>query len=159
MERVNRILQHKDFQTYMKTICKQEQTRQFCLHGIEHSLAVARIGYIKNLEQQLSIKKDVIYAAALLHDIGRSVEYTVGTSHHEAGAELAYPILVDCGYLEFECDMICAAIRQHKKKSGEDNALSLLLYEADKQSRNCFACNAKKLCYWPDEKKNDRILF
>ena len=71
MERVDKILAHPEFQVYMRRIREQERTRVFCLHGIEHSLDVARIGYIKNLEQGLSFRQDVIYAMALLHDIGR----------------------------------------------------------------------------------------
>ena len=49
MERVDKILAHPEFQVYMRRIREQERTRVFCLHGIEHSLDVARIGYIKNL--------------------------------------------------------------------------------------------------------------
>lgn len=86
MERVDKILAHPEFQVYMRRIREQERTRVFCLHGIEHSLDVARIGYIKNLEQGLSFRQDVIYAMALLHDIGRCEEYASGKSHHEAGA-------------------------------------------------------------------------
>ena len=102
MERVDKILAHPEFQVYMRRIREQERTRVFCLHGIEHSLDVARIGYIKNLEQGLSFRQDVIYAMALLHDIGRCEEYASGKSHHEAGAELARPILLACGYTEHE---------------------------------------------------------
>ncbi len=78
MERIDKILAHPEFQVYMRRIREQERTRVFCLHGIEHSLDVARIGYIKNLEQGLSFRQDVIYAMALLHDIGRCEEYASG---------------------------------------------------------------------------------
>ena len=118
MERVDKILAHPEFRVYMRRIREQERTRVFCLHGIEHSLDVARIGYIKNLEQGLSFRQDVIYAMALLHDIGRCEEYASGKSHHEAGAELARPILLACGYTEHECAEICDAIGRHKAPSG-----------------------------------------
>ena len=147
MERVDKILAHPEFQVYMRRIREQERTRVFCLHGIEHSLDVARIGYIKNLEQGLSFRQDVIYAMALLHDIGRCEEYASGKSHHEAGAELARPILLACGYTEHECAEICDAIGRHKAPSEQARSLATLLYDADKQSRNCFDCPVQEQCY------------
>ena len=142
-------------------ICPPSHVRleQFCLHGIEHSLDVARIGYIKNLEQGLSFRQDVIYAMALLHDIGRCEEYASGKSHHEAGAELARPILLACGYTEHECAEICDAIGRHKAPSEQARSLATLLYDADKQSRNCFDCPVQEQCYWSEEKKNHTIRY
>ena len=134
MEREDKILAHPEFQVYMRRIREQERTRVFCLHGIEHSLDVARIGYIKNLEQGLSFRQDVIYAMALLHDIGRCEEYASGKSHHEAGAELARPILLACGYTEHECAEICDAIGRHKAPSEQARSLATLLYDADKRA-------------------------
>ena len=66
----------------MSVITKKELNRKFCCHNIEHSLDVARIGYIMILEQNLNIDKELFYAAALLHDAGR---YS-GTPHNESGA-------------------------------------------------------------------------
>lgn len=159
MERVDKILAHPEFRSYMHQIEERERTRVFCLHGIEHSLDVARIGYIKNLEQELHFRQDVIYAMALLHDIGRCEEYTSGTSHHEAGAKLARPILAACGYTEDECAEICEAISRHKAPSEQEKTLATLLYDADKQSRNCFACPVQEQCYWSEEKKNHTIQY
>ena len=159
MERVDRVLAHKDYIEYMKVIEKQEAGRKFCLHGLEHSLDVARIGYIRSLEAGYSIKQDVIYAMALLHDIGRCEEYASGKSHHEAGAMLADPILLACGYNEEERKAICDAISCHKAPSGKEKILSSLLYDADKLSRNCFACVSNAQCYWPKEKKNQTIRY
>lgn len=159
MERVDRILVHPEFRKYMQSIAEQERTRMFCLHGIEHSLDVARIGYIKNLEQKLMFPQDVIYAMALLHDIGRCEEYATGKSHHEAGAELARSILLTCGYTEAECTEICEAISRHKAPSDQTRSLATLLYDADKQSRNCFACPVQTQCYWSEEKKNHTIRY
>ncbi|MBQ2264941.1 MAG: Stk1 family PASTA domain-containing Ser/Thr kinase, partial [Oscillospiraceae bacterium] len=42
-----------------------------------------------NDTEYTSYEKDVIYATALLHDLGRGVEYEKHISHHEMGAELA----------------------------------------------------------------------
>ena len=38
---------------------------------MEHFLDVARLMYIYNLEDQAGFSKEMIYAAGLLHDIGR----------------------------------------------------------------------------------------
>ncbi|MGN0367578.1 MAG: HD domain-containing protein [Wujia sp.] len=142
----------------MEVIYELEQDREFCLHGIEHSLDVARIAYILNLEEQLQLEKTEIYAAALLHDIGRAKEYQQGSSHHEESAKLANQILRDVGYEIKQCERICAAIGCHKEMTKEDG-LAKLLYRADKLSRNCFACQAKERCYWSDEQKNQTIVI
>lgn len=159
MERLNQILKHSLFMQSMEEIKQAEVKREYCLHGLEHSLDVARISYIINLEEQLNIPKDIIYGMALLHDIGRSKEYLHGQSHHVAGASLAGRILPDCGYSQAETDMICQAITCHKSelKNMEENALCSLLYRADKLSRNCFNCKAYDTCYWAETKKNKTI--
>jgi len=58
---------------------------------------VARISYLMILEKRLPVSKDIIYATALLHDLGRADQYEKGISHEEAGAILAEEILTDCG--------------------------------------------------------------
>ena len=74
MERVDKILAHPASQVYMRRIREQERTRVFCLHGIEHSLDVARIGYIKNLEQGLSFRQDVICSHHTEHLLSRKTD-------------------------------------------------------------------------------------
>lgn len=145
----------------MKSIKKAEVDRIFCLHGIEHCLDVARISYIIALEEGLDIKKDVIYATALLHDIGRCEEYQNNISHHEIGAKMAEDILVRADYTEDECREICQAIACHKDDAAESDKYNLksLLYKADKLSRNCFSCDAYQECYWQESKKNHTITY
>ena len=103
--------------------------------------------------------ENAAYLAALLHDIGRCEEYASGKSHHEAGAKLARPILLACGYTEEECAEICDAIGRHKAPSEQARSLATLLYDADKQSRNCFDCSVQEQCYWSEEKKNHTIRY
>ena len=67
MERIDKILQHKKFQKYVKKNKKKEMNRIFCHHDLVHFLDVARIGWILNLD------KELLYGAALLHDIGRHI--------------------------------------------------------------------------------------
>ena len=75
MDRVNAILKHKTYRKYYDQIEKIEKDRIFCRHQMPHLLDVARIAYITNLERNLGYDREVIYAAAILHDIGKSFQY------------------------------------------------------------------------------------
>ncbi len=160
MERLNRLLKHELFQDCMKRIGQAEQDRIYCRHDRKHSLDVARIAYILNMEEQMGFDKEFIYAMALLHDLGRSEEYEQGRSHHEAGAELAAQILPECGFTPEETKRICTAIAAHKN-AGDEGADSCvrLLYRADKLSRDCYDCLATETCYWKEECRNYQVLY
>lgn len=160
MERIDRIMKHALFQRSMKQIEKAEEHRIYCRHNLAHSLDVARIAYILNLEEQGYLNKELIYAMALLHDLGRKEEYENGQSHHGAGAELARQILAECEFTETEIRQICEAIAAHKNAGMEPEDYCItLLYRADKLSRNCFDCMASKTCYWEEKCKNNQILY
>ena len=122
MERVNRIWCHRTYQECLEKIRAHEETREFCRHTPEHFLDVARLTYILALEEgicrkkkfrgkksgrsfcraeeQASELKELIYAAGLLHDIGRHLQYEKGIPHEKASAEIAEKILSDCGFSE-----------------------------------------------------------
>lgn len=157
MSRFNNILKNNSFQTHMKKLCEYEKDRIFCNHDIEHILSVARIMFIENIEKNLSINKDVIYATALLHDIGRVYQYENGTPHAIAGLEISKIILNECSYTDVEINIICSAIANHNNSNSNDQ-LSYLLKYADKISRNCFLCTAYKECNWSEEKKNKGVI-
>ena len=86
--------------------------------------------YIYSVEQELSISKEVIYAAAFMHDIGRIDQIEKGIPHEMAGAALCDRILPDCGFAK-----------------------------EDKKSRNCFACAAQAECNWDRQKMNLEIDY
>ena len=136
MERIDKILNHKLFISCLERNKEAERDRIFCRHNMEHFLNVARIGEILNLEEQRRIPKVQIYAAALLHDIGRYRQYEDGTPHEQASAQLAPQILRDCGFDENETCVILNAIASHRdgKVKGEPG-LRGILYRADKLSR------------------------
>lgn len=160
MEKVNRILHHPDYIRYLELNRKMEAERLFCKHTLEHMLDVARIAYILSLEQGLSIAKSCIYATALLHDIGRWMEYEKGVPHHEASAALAKDILQSVGFSSEEMENILDAIMLHRNNLNDHSCdLQAILYQADKKSRNCFYCNMSKECNWSDEKKNLYLEF
>lgn len=161
MERVNAILAHPLFQSCYEKLAIREHDRIFCRHQMEHLLDVARIAYIQNLEQGLGFEKELIYAAALLHDIGKYEQYENGTPHEVAGEEIAKQILLDLNrqFSEAETDMILSAIRNHRREADAKAPLDHLLYISDKLSRNCFACPAEPECNWSEEKKNRGICL
>lgn len=160
MERVDRILAHPGFRRALEEVERLESDRIFCRHGLDHLLSVARLMRIYNLEEQLGLLPELLYAAALLHDIGRGAQYARGIPHEEAGVALAGPILADCGFSPPERAEILAAIGGHRNKDGGSlSELGRLLYRADKQSRPCFACPASNQCNWPEEKKNHSLEY
>ena len=119
MTRVNRIRNHPLYRESLHNIEKLEQERIFCGHNAQHLLDTARLAYIENLELNLGISKEMIYAAALLHDIGRGLQYTEGIPHHEGGVKLAAPILKDCGFTDAESEEILEAIGGHRDTSAK----------------------------------------
>ena len=159
MERVQRILCHAEFKKSMEEIRILEKDRIFCCHGMEHLLDVARIAYIDNLEQAYGYPKDVVYAAGLLHDVGKYLQYREGIPHHISSEVIARQILEDTGYSAEEIEMICFGILNHRslEDAGEDG-FCRMLYRADKISRACYACSASEKCHWSEEKKTVGVI-
>lgn len=147
-DRADRIIRNQKYLTMLEEISNAEKNRKFCCHTIQHFFDTARIMYIICLEENLDIPKDIIYAAALLHDIGRAEEYKSGKPHNIASAETAENILNECGFTENEIIQISNAILCHRKIGSADTELGDILYRADKLSRQCFLCSAYDECYW-----------
>jgi len=173
MERINRILTDSDYRKYIEKNCAAEEERIFCRHNMEHFLDVARIAWILNLEEQLGITKEWIYAAALLHDIGRHVQYENGIPHEEASAQLASAILKRCGFASEEEAVILEAIRGHRDAASleairghgdaqnvsSEKDLAAVICRADKLSRACYTCPVSEECNWSREKKNLKLKY
>ncbi|MDR2043063.1 MAG: HD domain-containing protein [Clostridium sp.] len=156
MERIRLILAHELFRTALSRIREAEEDRRFCGHGMGHLLDVARIARIMNVEEAYHVEPERIYAAALLHDIGRSVEYMDGTPHERASADMAGKILTDCGFARGETELILRSIRSHRNAEvSQEKDLRGLLYRADKASRACYVCAAQTECRW---KKKNTVL-
>ncbi len=171
MERVSKILNDSIFQESLKRIGELEKDRRFCCHGMDHLESVARIAWILTLEEKKGLKKDVVYGAALLHDIGRCRPDSAGQPHRVESAAMAEDILFRAGYTDEERMAIREAILSHggASKPAEDDredeegrgmraVLSDVLYRADKLSRDCFACSVYDECYWEEERKNKTII-
>lgn len=160
LERVNKILQNNQFKYHLEQNKLAEADRRFCRHNIEHFLDVARIAVIINEKEDLKVADELIYAAALLHDIGKHEQYSNKIPHEQASTEIAPTILEECGFEAKEQEIIIEAIKNHRNSSvKEEGNLNGLLYRADKASRACFTCDASKECNWSEEKKNLLLII
>lgn len=160
MDRVNRILHHEKYQKYLAYNERAEMSRRFCRHNMGHFLDVARLAVILNETEDYGMEKELIYAAALLHDIGRWMQYGEGIPHEQASFQLAPEILESCGFTEQERKKILDAVRNHRNTAvKEEKTLSGLLYRADKYSRPCFACSVEQACDWKQDKKNKKLIW
>lgn len=158
MERVQKIWEHPLYQQCLASIRRLEENREFCRHTPEHFLDVARLTWILCREEQIDVSRPIVYAAGLLHDIGRFRQYQEGIPHDEASAALARQILPECGFDAREEEQIVEMILSHRHR-GNPNPLCALFYRADKLSRSCFLCAARDRCDWPEEKKNLTIRY
>lgn len=164
MKRVDAILKNALYQSQFNMIQEIEKERKFCNHTWEHVMDVARLMYIRVLEEGIDIPKEIIYATALMHDIGRLEQYTRNIPHEEAGARLCDIILPVCDFDEAEIAMIKEAVLSHRRTDEKENEvekskLAELLYWADKKSRCCFNCAAIDECKWSKDMLNMEIIY
>lgn len=160
MKRVNSILNHDLFNKCLAEITRWELERQFCHHDLPHFLDVARIGMILSEKEALPLPQEWIYAAALLHDIGRHRQYESSMPHEQASAGIAAMILPDCGFDDKETDVIIYAISHHRDKAMvHEKNLSGILYRADKMSRACYACGVVTQCNAKRQEKEQGLIL
>ena len=182
MQRIDNILKNETYLFLMGKIRERELARIFCCHGLDHCLDVARIAYMLDMDEGAGIDRELIYAAALLHDVGRADPDNTGMEHHILSVRYAGDILRQCGFeevrqvvgkctkiIKWECtihnenkdetEIICDAIGSHNTDGADRHGLAYFLYKADKLSRNCFNCAAADECYWPDSERNKGIIY
>lgn len=160
MDRIRKLIIDPWLRQHVKELEMAEKTRPFCRHGAEHMFSVARLMYLLMVESgDFSVlagemgrerAKEIIYAVALLHDIGRLDSYRGGGDHAQRGAEQAEGLLKKHGFDHAEVEQICTAIREHRNREA-DSMLGKYLYQADKLSRPCVWCEAFDEC-WQEEK-------
>ena len=156
MDRIDRIIKNREFARLVGEIEELEKDRIFCHHDMAHFLDVARIAALMAADEGLQTDREMIYAAALLHDTGRGRQYTEGIAHEAASAEIAPAILKDAGFSPEEIALITEAIRQHGNEDIKDRAdLTGLIYRADKASRRCYMCKAIDKCH----KRADKLVM
>ncbi|WP_018085281.1 HD domain-containing protein [Desulfurispora thermophila] len=158
MQRVFKIMRDAEYRHFLQENARREEDRRFCRHDPAHLKQVARLAWqlvqragLDKLLQAIQsdawrVGREVVYAAGLLHDIGRWQEYDSGTDHALAGAELAAGILQRAGFSETERQIICRAIREHRRGGPQASLLGQALCLADDLSRPCRQCAARREC-------------
>ncbi|MGE5398493.1 MAG: HD domain-containing protein [Chitinophagales bacterium] len=159
MKRIELILKDPSFIDYINRNTLSDQEHRYCKHDLAHMIDVARITYILILEQQsignyittgsLSGKmaaRETIYAAGLLHDIGKWKEYMTGEDHAAFGARLAREMLPRLFFNDNEIDVISQAIFEHRNISKDMSFLGEKLHRADNLSRVCSQCTESTNC-------------
>lgn len=167
-------MNHPRFNACLSRNEELEASRRFCRHDMAHLLDVARIAYILALEAPEAYDafarslghpgrgpaaKETLYAAALLHDMGKWKQYEDGEDHAEVGARLCLGVLAECGFSEAETAVIAEAIVNHRKKgkNRSDSFLGAILAQADVHSRLCCRCGGKSDCRW--RMKQERLVY
>ncbi len=154
-DRINQLLTSKSYRCAYHKTKQLEETRIFCKHDLSHFLDVARLALILNLKMNLGVSEELIYAAALLHDIGRFKQYENKIPHEQASVPIADEILSDCGFGMEEKEDILRAILLHRDEAqAMQYPLARLIYEADKMSRACYFCESRDACHKTDEQRN-----
>jgi len=160
MDRLKALLEHPDFQSNLALTAQEEEGREYCRHDLNHLFDVARIAYILYLQGRVALPpgtdpggegaREMIYAAALVHDIGRWCQYRDKTKDHaKESVLLAGPLLASAGFDQRETALILAAVAGHRdpQATGWDG----MLYTADKVSRRCRDCLMQDRCRKPGE--------
>lgn len=128
LPRVDAIWRHPTYQAAMRQIERAERERVYCRHGFDHCLDVARIAWVAVLEEGLGLPRDLVYAAALLHDVGRAAEYACGEPHDAASVRIARDIMgtveEDVAFSAQERNAICYAIAGHRGSGASEVAVS-----------------------------------
>lgn len=162
LSRLNKLIKLDLYMDCYNEIEKFEEDRIFCRHDFSHFLDVARLSLIYNISENLNLSQEILYTTAFLHDIGRGVQYKENTPHNIASVDISREMLEISGYNDEEISSISFAILNHEsfdKANNSNDALSKVLYKADKKSRNCFMCKAENMCKWSLDKKNMKIVY
>lgn len=172
MYRVDSILNDPWYKSCLNSNAYWEQDRRFCRHDYQHMLDVARIAYMLVLENNCLDKiaapatpgtflnsKEIIYAAGILHDMARWLQYKEGQDHAEAGARMAEPVLYRAGFDPHEKDIIITAIREHRTPSPNASLLGQYICRADDLARPCNRCAAQADCYKINRMETVRLLL
>jgi uncharacterized protein len=159
LKRIELLVNDPVYNDYMQRIVAEELEPKYCQHNFNHHIDVARIAYILVLEHgdmnyfvrehELNGRlpaKEVIYAAGLLHDIGKWKEYRSGTDHASFGAGLAREILPQAFFDDNEIEIISRAIYEHPNISTVMSFLGERLHRADNLSRVCSQCEYGMHC-------------
>ena len=168
MDTVTRLIQHPLYKEKYDALQAYEKERLYCRHDMHHFMRVAQIADQIARENGLSFSTEEITLVALLHDIGRTMQYQNKISHAEASASFAREILLSLGYDGKKTEEIRKAIIAHSNRMdakkrfarrGELQSLEEIVSFADQFSRECYSCAVKDSCKWKNGEKIDYKYF
>ena len=116
LELTNKILVNETYRKELEELRRLEKDRVFCGHDVQHFLDVARITMIICHEKGIDVMPDLVYSASLLHDIGRTKEYSENIPHRIAGKEIAEKILEETGCCKDMKNRILSLIVNHRNQ-------------------------------------------
>ncbi|MFZ5595702.1 MAG: HD domain-containing protein [Bacillota bacterium] len=167
MDRIEKIINDPFYCKCLSLNDERERDRLFCRHDFSHMFRVSLISYkiLIDTGRQGDIAgwavelpparlKEIVYAAGLLHDIGRWRQYDTGEDHAGAGAVMAGEILARSGFSGKEARLIARAISEHRRPGPRSGMLGRVLCLADDLSRPCLSCGARFECYKYDHMEN-----
>ena len=123
-----------------KTVGFTDRTERMVEYRIEHSFRVAKIA--REIAKGEGFDEERMYVAALLHDIGYTVQYESAedaSRHGRVGAEISRPFFKELGYTDAEVEEMCYGIAIHVDDtsdfSGERTPFALTVGDADNIDR------------------------
>ncbi len=172
MDRLKAIINDHFYIECLAKNADREKERRFCRHDYRHMDEVARVSYNILLDSgglaeiavsgELSgsdVTREVVYAAGLLHDIARWVQYDTGEDHALAGARLARGTLARAGFDAREKAVVLRAIREHRRGGLGASLLGKILCLADDLARPCATCEARMDCYKIEQMEKIKSTF
>ncbi len=101
-------------------------------HDISHTMRV--VNMCMTLGQSEGADLEILYAAALLHDISRPEADRLGRCHAEMSAGMAPAILAVAGFPEAKRDQVLHCISTHRFRGDNPpkSREAMILYDADK---------------------------
>ena len=151
MKRIEMLLRDPLYHDYMERNINEERNLKYCRHDLHHHTDVARIAYIlvlenndlgyfvmeANLSGRLAAK-ELIYAAGLLHDIGKWKEYQMGVDHASMD-QIGARHLTRIHFNENEIKS-SVGYYEHRNISRDMSFLGERIHRADNLSRVCSQC-------------------
>ncbi len=112
---------------YMKKHMKLDSS-----HDINHVYRV--LYFAMDIVQSETADAEIVYLAAVLHDVGRRYEAEQNKSHASIGADMAYEFLCNCKYDRKRTAWISDCIRSHRQSDKIEPATieAKILFDADK---------------------------
>ncbi len=118
--------QHKLIEAYA-----MEQMSKLGLHGWPHVKRVVRLS-LRLTKTVECVDRDIVEAAALLHDVAKYLERDGKTSDHgKLSAEMAEEFLKTAGFSGGKIEGVCHAIRAHTHGEKPNSVEAKILHDAD----------------------------